>query len=165
MLSDDETISVVIPTHNRAVLLRRALDSVLVQSNPANEIIVVDDGSTDDTADIVARDYAAVRYLYQENRGVSAARNAGIRASQYRWIALLDSDDEWLPPKLTRQIELVRQTPGVVLCHSDEVWIRNGRRVNPGDRRCRLHDCSSLPPRAEAEASGTTSGAPSGPSA
>lgn len=100
-----ETISVIIPTHNYARFLPMAIESVLAQTRPADEIIVVDDGSTDDTAAIVAR-YAerGVRYLYKENGGVSAARNLGIRESRGSLIAFLDSDDEWLPGKLALQV-------------------------------------------------------------
>lgn len=123
-------ISVVIPTHNRARTLLRALDSVLAQSYPADEIIVVDDGSTDDTGDLVARHFPGVRYLHQRNRGVSAARNLGIRAARGNWLALLDSDDAWLPTKLAAQVSLLGDRPGHRLCHTEEIWIRNGVRVN-----------------------------------
>jgi glycosyltransferase involved in cell wall biosynthesis len=124
-------IAVVIPTQNRRGLIARAIDSVQRQSRPANEILVVDDGSTDDTADFVARAYPDVRLLRQENRGVSAARNAGVRAAKGELIAFLDSDDEWLPRKLERQLQAMEECPGVLLCHTNEIWIRNGRRVNP----------------------------------
>jgi glycosyltransferase involved in cell wall biosynthesis len=91
------TISVVIPSYNAGTLLRETLDSVLSQSYPAHEIIVVDDGSTDDTAALV-RDYGhAVRYIWQENQGQAVARNTGIAAATGDWIALLDSDDVFLP--------------------------------------------------------------------
>ena len=124
-------VSVVIPTQNRRGLISRAIDSVLRQSWAANEILVVDDGSTDDTAGFVAVAYPDVQVLRQESRGVSAARNAGIRAAQGALIAFLDSDDEWLPRKLERQLQAMRESPGALLCHTDEIWIRNGRRVNP----------------------------------
>jgi glycosyltransferase involved in cell wall biosynthesis len=124
-------ISVVIPTHNRRVLLARALDSVRAQTRHADEILVVDDGSSDGTDRLVAEKYPEVRLLVQENRGVSAARNAGIRAAQGELIAFLDSDDEWLPRKLQRQLEAMETSPSSPLCHTNEIWIRNGRRVNP----------------------------------
>ncbi len=123
-------ISVVIPTYNRAQLLRRALESVLAQSQPALEIIVIDDGSNDETEAMIAQHYPAVRYLQQTNRGVSAARNYGIQQAQGEWIALLDADDEWLPGKLETQWQLIEQRPHLPLVHSNEIWIRNGRRVN-----------------------------------
>ncbi|MDJ0778289.1 MAG: glycosyltransferase family A protein [Gammaproteobacteria bacterium] len=124
-------ISVVIPAYNRAYCLPRALDSVRAQTSPVDEIIVVDDGSDDGSAEILARDYPAVRVLRQANRGVSAARNRGISAAQHDWIALLDSDDSWLPHKIERIRAAWRRNPGMVLFHSDEIWMRNGVRVNP----------------------------------
>ncbi len=123
-------ISVIIPTWNRAERLADALTSVFQQSVAVHEVIVVDDGSTDNTRDMVACRFAGVRYIYQENRGVSSARNAGIRQATGDWIALLDSDDRWLPDKLEWQQQLIRAHPGYNLCHSDELWIRNGKRVN-----------------------------------
>lgn len=124
-------ISVIIPSHNRAHLLPRALDSVLAQTLPPLEIIVIDDGSSDGTSTLVARDYPQVTLLQQQNRGVSAARNRGIRHARGDWIALLDSDDQWLPAKLARQWQACQKQPEAPLIHSDEIWIRNGRRVNP----------------------------------
>jgi len=133
-MSDPLNISVVIPTFNRSDVLRRALDSVFAQTTPAEEVIVVDDGSTDDTSDWVVRDFPDCNYIRQENRGVSAARNRGIRAARGEWIALLDSDDEWLPKKLERQRTALANEPEYVLCHTDEIWVRNGRRVNQWKR-------------------------------
>ena len=124
-------ISVVIPSFNRAHSLPRALDSVRQQASPADEIIVVDDGSTDGSAELVQRLYPEVLLLQQPNRGVSAARNRGIRQACGDWIALLDSDDEWLPDKLARIRQVHAQHPAEQLFHSDEIWIRNGTRVNP----------------------------------
>lgn len=124
------TISVIIPTYNRAHTLVRALDSVLTQTRPADEIIVVDDGSDDGTAELVTRDYPTVKLIEQQNRGVSAARNGGIEKTCGEWVALLDSDDEWLPQKLEKQLALLAQQPSHKLIHSDEIWIRNGMRVN-----------------------------------
>jgi len=95
-------ISAIVPTFDRAPQLERALASIEVQTLAAGELIVVDDGSTDRTPEMVAERFPAVRYLRQENRGVSAARNRGIEAARGEWIALLDSDDEWLPEKLER---------------------------------------------------------------
>lgn len=123
------TISVIIPAHNRAHTLPRALDSVLAQTRPADEVILVDDGSTDDTAALLQTHYPTVRYLHQPNQGVSAARNSGIRVARGDWIALLDSDDAWLPHKLACQARQLDS--GAPLIHSDEIWIRNGVRVNP----------------------------------
>lgn len=123
-------ISVVIPTFDRASVLPRALDSVVRQTRSPAEVIVVDDGSTDDTAELVERRFPSVRLLRQVNRGVSAARNRGIEASESEWIALLDSDDEWWPRKLERQMSALKERPELRVCHTDEIWIRHGRRVN-----------------------------------
>ncbi len=126
------SISVVIPTFNRLTLLGRALDSVLAQTRPADQIIVVDDGSSDRTAPILAPRYPTVTFIRQPHRGVSAARNTGINAATGEWIALLDSDDAWHHNKLERQMQaLARRQTAYWICHSDEQWIRNGRRVNP----------------------------------
>lgn len=120
--------SVVIPTFNRARVLNRCLDSVLAQTLSPQQIIVVDDGSTDETESLVSQ-YSGVKYLYQAQSGVSAARNTGIECAQSPWIALLDSDDEWLPEKLEQQSQCIRET-GSKVCHTEEIWIRNGVRVN-----------------------------------
>ena len=124
-------ISVIIPTFNRAQVLRRALDSVLNQSLAPDEVIVVDDGSTDETAQLLSSHYPRVNYLYQPNQGVSSARNHGVQEATGNWLAFLDSDDEWLPGKLKQQMTALQQRPQYRLCHTDEIWIRNGRRVNP----------------------------------
>ncbi len=123
-------ITVIIPTHNRAGLLTRALDSVLAQTLAPLEVILVDDGSTDGTDALIADRYPLVRYLKQKNRGVSAARNRGIAEARGEWIALLDSDDAWLPGKLAAQLDALTTNPGHRLCHTEEIWIRDGRRVN-----------------------------------
>lgn len=124
------TVSVIIPAYNRAALLCRALDSVLSQSLPATEIIVIDDGSTDHTATLIKTHYPQVRYFYQDNQGVSAARNLGIRHARTDWLALLDSDDEWLPDKLEKQLAALNAGPDYRLIHSDEIWIRHNKRIN-----------------------------------
>ncbi len=124
-------ISVVIPTFNRKQRLPRALESVFNQTRPPLEVIIVDDGSTDDTHDLIRRHYGHCRYIGQEQAGVSAARNRGIRAARGDWIAFLDSDDEWLPGKLESQQLLLKESPNCRLCHTEEIWIRNGTRVNP----------------------------------
>ena len=122
-------ISVVIPTYNRKNKLERALQSVVNQSHSASQIIVVDDGSNDETGDMLNSRFPMIDYYYQENLGVSAARNLGVRKSTYPWIALLDSDDEWVLDKLQKQINLLKETQ-LKVCHTEEVWIRNGVRVN-----------------------------------
>ena len=127
------TADVVIPAYDRAHLLGRALDSVLAQTRPPRRVIVVDDGSADDTSVLLAR-YPEVIHLYQENRGVSAARNLGIRHCRSDWIAFLDSDDEWFPEKLKQQFAALQEQPDYRLSHCDEIWIRNVPRVHPTNR-------------------------------
>jgi len=124
------SISVVIPTYNRAVLLERALDSVMAQTLPADEIIVVVDGSTDNTSSMLKSRYPEVNLIQQDNQGVSAARNTGIAAARHDWIALLDSDDVWHQNKLEKQLQGLNNSSEYLFCHSDEIWIRNGVRVS-----------------------------------
>ena len=130
------SVSVVIPSYNRKHVLPRALDSVLAQERAADEIILVDDGSTDATEELQEH-YPQIRYLRQENRGVSAARNLGIAEANSDWVAFLDSDDEWLPGKLSRQLQELQDNPGTPLVHSDEIWIRHGMRVNQMDKHAK----------------------------
>ncbi|MFH1985093.1 MAG: glycosyltransferase [Pseudomonadota bacterium] len=127
-------VSVVIPVFNRAALVRRAIDSVLAQDTTGYELIVVDDGSTDETPQVLAAYGGAIRVVRQENQGVSAARNRGVAASGGALIAFLDSDDRWLPGKLSRQAAYMVAHPEVQICQGEEIWIRNGVRVNPGQR-------------------------------
>lgn len=127
------SISVIIPTWNRPARVVEALASVLQQTRPALEVLVVDDGSRDATlARLAGVASPQVRVLTAPHRGVSAARNVGIAAARGEWLAFLDSDDAWLPTKLERQLEaLATAGEEYWLCHCDEIWIRNGRRVNP----------------------------------
>jgi len=126
--------SVIIPTYNRRERLRAAVDSVLAQTFRDFELIVVDDGSTDGTEGLLEGYGSSLRALRQANRGVSAARNAGISIASSPHIALLDSDDLWLPGKLEMQAAYIRDHPGILIHQCEETWIRNGRRVNPGRR-------------------------------
>ena len=132
-------VSVIIPTYNREKFISECVQSVLAQTLPAREIIIVDDGSTDATYNIL-RDLGfnslstkktVLRYFFQQNRGVSSARNLGIKEARSEYIALLDSDDLWLKSKLDRQVSAFQNdTQSSRLCHTDEIWIRNGVRVN-----------------------------------
>ncbi len=124
-------ISVVIPTFNRAHTLKRCVDSVLSQSYSPFEILVVDDGSTDDTSEILKTYGDKIIVFKTENSGVSAARNYAIARSKGGWVALLDSDDEWLPNRLQEQVDYLKIFPNIKLVHGEEIWVRNGKRVNP----------------------------------
>jgi glycosyltransferase involved in cell wall biosynthesis len=132
--SEPPWVSVIIPTYNRAWCLREAVESVRGQEFRGFELIVVDDGSTDETPRLLREFGDALRVLRQANRGVSAARNAGIAAARAELIAFLDSDDIWLPGKLSRQVEFFSRHPEALICQTEELWVRNGRRVNPGKR-------------------------------
>ena len=119
----------IIPVYNRPQQLRQALASVLNQSWPAAEVIVVDDGSTDATP-AVAEEYPGVRWFRQPHCGVSAARNRGIAEARSDWLAFLDSDDLWHERKLQRQREELQKHPDYPICYTDEEWRKNGRWMN-----------------------------------
>lgn len=123
-------ISVIIPCYNRQSLIARAIDSVLAQTYAALEVIVVDDGSSDNSADFIRRQYPNVKLLQQSQHGVSHARNQGIRLAQGNWIAFLDSDDAWHTDKLQQQVSALQQQPQYQICHTHEIWIRKDKRVN-----------------------------------
>ena len=126
-------ISVIIPTYNRATILPRAIDSVLAQKGVHLELIIVDDGSTDGTLKMLethSHTRGVISHLGRVNRGPSAARNLGIKAAIGEWIAFLDSDDVWLPGKLKAQLEFFAENPEYLICQTEEIWIRNGTRVN-----------------------------------
>ena len=127
-------ISVVIPTYNRIALVERAIDSVLRQSIKPFDIIVVDDGSDDGTSEMIKKKYRSINLVQQQNSGVSAARNNGIKHAKGDWIALLDSDDEWTEKKLENQVNRLIKNPDYHFCHTNEIWIRNGVRVNQKKR-------------------------------
>jgi SAM-dependent methyltransferase len=122
----NDSVSVVIPAWNVEAYIARAIDSVLAQTRPADEILVVDDGSTDNTAEIVRRYGTRVRYLHQPQTGAAEARNCGIVEAAGRWIAFLDADDQWLPDKLARQMEGLTRNP-------DIVWSYTNYFVRPAD--------------------------------
>ena len=130
----NDSVAVIIPTYNRAATLGRALDSVYAQTRPAEEVCVVDDGSVDGTEELVRDQYPDATYIKQENSGVSSARNTGVEATTSTYLSFLDSDDEWLPKKLETQLSALQAEPDFKLVHSDEIWIRNGKRVNQMDK-------------------------------
>lgn len=126
-------IDIIIPTYNRALVLKRAIDSVLNQSFRDFHLIIVDDGSTDHTQEILSEyEYnPQLTLLKKSNAGVSSARNFGVANSSASWIAFLDSDDEWLPLKLQKAVDFIKGSPTTEFIHTDEIWIRHGVRVNP----------------------------------
>jgi len=117
-------ISVIIPTYNRYILLKRAILSVLAQTQPVDEIIVVDDGSDDETIKI-QEDFPQINCIYQQNLGVSSARNIGIQNAKNEWIAFLDSDDAWHKDKIKAQMAFHKNNPDILMSYTDELWIRN----------------------------------------
>ncbi len=122
MNKNNDLVSVVIPTFNRAYYLPHTIDSVLRQSHSNTEIVIVDDGSTDGTEELIRRQYpdeSRIRYLRQENQGVSAARNLGLRESRGNYIAFLDSDDIWKPWKLELQLASLRRFPQAGMVWTD----------------------------------------------
>tara|TARA_X000001036_G_scaffold439825_1_gene492521 strand:+ start:1435 stop:2262 length:828 start_codon:yes stop_codon:yes gene_type:complete len=123
-------ISVIIPTFNRSSFLTRSINSVLNQTYNDFKLIVVDDGSIDNTNDLINSNYQNIIYLHQNNKGVSSARNLGINTTQSEWIAFLDSDDEWHPKKLELQIKELKKNPSYFICHTNEKWIKNGKHLN-----------------------------------
>lgn len=139
------TVSVVIPSYNRASYLPQAVGSVLDQTRLPEEILVVDDGSTDNTAEVVSALRGPVRYLHQSNRGAGAARNYGIREAKGDYVALLDTDDLWFPEKLARQVAILDQRPEVGLVHSaselmDEGGVPTGEVWGKADYHGRIYE-------------------------
>lgn len=129
----DIKVSVIIPSFNRASVLERAIKSVLNQTYKNFELIIINDGSTDNTQELLGH-YSDYKIIDTKNYGVSCARNTGLTHATGEWIAFLDSDDEWLPNKLEKQIQFIKENPDIFLVHGDEIWIRNGVRVNPKNK-------------------------------
>lgn len=120
-------ISVVIPTFNRQDFIKRAVESVLNQSFQPLEIIVVDDGSTDNTKEVLKD--LNITYIYQKNSGVSSARNRGIEIAKAQWVCFLDSDDIWEEKKLEKQVEFHKKN-SFLISQTEEKWIRNNKLIN-----------------------------------
>ncbi len=132
MTTENKIVSVVIPTYNRANFIADAVASVIKQSYRNIEIIVVDDGSTDNTRKML---YPYLKnkdiiYIYQNNRGVSAARNLGTMISKGKYISFLDSDDFWKRDKLQKQMDFLLSQSEYRICYTDEIWVRNGKKIN-----------------------------------
>jgi glycosyltransferase involved in cell wall biosynthesis len=126
----EKFISVIIPTYNREQRLRKAIDSVLAQTYPYFELIVVDDGSEDKTSELVSSYEADIVYIKQANKGPAAARNRGIQAARYNLVAFLDSDDRFSADKLQVQISAMQDKPAYLVSHTEETWYRHGRLLN-----------------------------------
>ena len=125
-------ISVIIPVYNRKRRVKDAIESVLLQKECDFELIVVDDGSEEDLSEAKALvESSGHRFLSIEHSGVAAARNFGVKNSSGKYLAFLDSDDVWLPKKLSSQVDYFRDNPQMRLCQCNEIWFRNGVRVNP----------------------------------
>ncbi len=131
-------ISIIIPSYNRAECLKEAIQSVLDQDYFSGdsetslfELLVIDDGSTDQTKTVVDSFSFPIVYRYSDHKGVSAARNLGIKLSQGDYVAFLDSDDLWKPDKITIQMSLMKSLPQTKVCYTEEIWIRNKVFVNP----------------------------------
>lgn len=131
-------ISVIIPTYNRSSFLAEAIQSVLDQeyfqpllNSSSFEVLVVDDGSTDDTKELVESFKNKVKYRFQKHKGVSVARNLGLDLSKGEYIAFLDSDDLWKKEKIGVQMSFMKAFPKAKVCYTEETWIRRGVTVNP----------------------------------
>ena len=128
---NDYKVSVIIPTLNRISTLQRAIDSVIAQSFKSIEIIVVDNGSSDGSVNMLKKYYPTAKLIHEHKSGVSASRNKGIKYAKSPWIAFLDSDDAWDQKKLEKQINLLHNSHDKYrLIHTNEIWIRNGKRIN-----------------------------------
>jgi glycosyltransferase involved in cell wall biosynthesis len=143
-------VSVVIPTYNRIAYLGRAITSVLKQSYPVNEIIVIDNGSTDQTLSFIKKNFTRIRVITEKKRGVSFARNLGIKNCKYNWIAFLDSDDEWIIDKIEKQFVLLKESNfKYQFIHTNEIWIKNGMLKNQKKRHLKkggyiFEDCLDI---------------------
>jgi len=137
MPSPATPVSVIIPTHNRAGFLAQAIDSVLSQTYANFELIVVDDGSTDETQELLASYGKPLISLRQENRGPAAARNTGISAARHPLLAFLDSDDQFTRHKLTLQVAAMEAQPELLISHTQEIWFRNGQHLNQKKRHAK----------------------------
>ena len=130
--------SVIIPTFNRANIIKRAIDSVMRQDYQDFDLWIIDDGPIDHTEEVVSKlklkHPTKIHYLKIEKQGVSAARNYGVSQCRGKWIAFLDSDDEWKKNKLLLQASFIAKNPHIGLVHGEEIWMKNNLRINPGKK-------------------------------
>jgi len=129
--AEDMSVSAIIPTYNCARLLPQAIESAIHQSHKLQEIIVVDDGSTDNTEECIRPFLSQIRYVKQENRGLAGARNRGIRESTAEFVAFLDADDVWLFEKTEKQLAAFRSSPDVVLTFTDAHVLSSSGKAMP----------------------------------
>lgn len=135
-MSTTPKVSVIIPAYNSARFVKEAIESVFAQTYGDYEIIVIDDGSIDNTKGVIAPYLDKIKYIYQQNQGASSARNTGIRHSQGEYIAFLDADDIWLPEKLRIQVEYLNNNPDTAMVYSLDLRVDvNGR---PCDNQSKL---------------------------
>ena len=124
-------LSVIIPTFNRASLLRKAIESVLSQTYQDFQLIIIDDGSEDDTSYVVSGfKESRIKYIRKDRGGVASARNLGIKESVGEFLAFLDSDDWWDKEKLFIQLGEMQKNPSYIVSHTEEIWYKNGRLHN-----------------------------------
>lgn len=128
------TVSIIIPAYNSARFLPEAIESVLAQTYKDYEIIVVDDGSTDNTKEVLKPYLDKIKYVYQENRGAASARNTGIKHSQGEYIAFLDADDVWLPEKLHIQADYLDNNQEIAMVYSQSLWMSEDGRLLTGKK-------------------------------
>jgi len=136
------SVTAIIPTYNRADYLDKAITSVLQQTDAVAELIVVDDGSKDDTKELVnayQQTNIKIIYIYQENKGPAAARNNGIKNSACEFIAFLDSDDIWHKRKIELQLKQLKKNSEFLISHTSERWMRQGKHLNRKKKHLQKH--------------------------
>ena len=139
-------VSVIIPTYNREKFVTLAIDSVINQTFKDYELIVIDDGSTDNTKNVLKQYNAKIHYIYQNNSGVSAARNAGIKVARGEWLAFLDSDDEWMPEYLECQIQRAKEEPQIRMHMTNSIKIEiSGKKINTFENKNLHHKFDKTP--------------------
>jgi len=139
-------VSVIIPTYNREKFVTLAIDSVINQTFKDYELIVIDDGSTDNTKNVLKQYNAKIHYIYQNNSGVSAARNAGIKVARGEWLAFLDSDDEWMPEYLECQMQRAKEEPKIRMHMTNSIKMEiSGKKINTFENKILLHKFDKTP--------------------
>ncbi|MFQ5952455.1 MAG: glycosyltransferase [Candidatus Omnitrophota bacterium] len=134
-MSTQPFFSVIIPTFDRKAFLEKAVNSVLEQSFKDIKLIIIDDGSTDGTGQLISKyEDERITYAYQDNQGVANARNKGLALSTGKFIAFLDSDDYWVPEKLSTAAEYIKRFPDIQIFHTEEVWYKKGKLLPQKER-------------------------------